>query len=132
VPTANVIQVIGNDYENGRGFICVYNWENASSVTATLTTMNITDGARCRLRNCLNMSEYIDFTYSAASPTLAISMLAADWSRTEPTAWDVPGGRVWPAEPYPAYGLWQVETLYNSTGGLTAQARTLTLTAQAR
>lgn len=105
-PTSNTVELI--PAANGkRGFVVAMNYLAAASVTVDLTPLGLEDGARCRYSNCLNMSEYVDFTFYRGSPTLTISMQAADWSMRTPTGYDSPVS--WPAEPFPSYGVWLVE-----------------------
>ena len=119
LPTSNTVAAIPASTA-GRGFVVAMNFLGASSVTVNLTPLGLENGATCRYYNCLNMSEYVEFTYDADSPNLTISLLAADWSLRSPTGYDSP--IAWPSEPFPSYGVWLVEevstTMSNIEEGL--------------
>lgn len=129
LPVANTTGILLDDNYTGRGILYAFNYLGSASITFDLTTLLIPDGARCRYYNALNRAEYVDFVYDATSPTLTISMLAASWTRAEPVAHDAP--RAWVVEPFPDYGVWQVETM-DTADLITVPARNLTATVPAR
>ena len=108
LPASNVVALTVCDYGT-RGIVTVQNFLSSNSITIDLTALGLTDGATCRYYNCLNMAEYVDFTYHSSSPTLTISMLAADWSLRSPTAYDSP--TTFPSEPFPSFGAFLVEMI---------------------
>lgn len=128
LPTSNVVALTVCDHGK-RGFVTVQNFLGSASVTIDLTPLGLSDGARCRYTNTLNMAEYVDFVYNADLPNLTISMAAADWSLRSPTAYDSP--TAWPPEPFPAFGAWLVEEIDTGTP-LTARARAFTLSVKER
>lgn len=106
LPTTNVTAVIKSDY-SARGFVVIYNYAGDAAVSVDISGIGLTDGASCRLRNCQNYNEYIDFIYHAVSPSISISMLAADWSLRSPTAYDSPIS--WYSESFPTFGIFLIE-----------------------
>lgn len=115
LPTTNHVVVIDNDYEDGRGFVVIYNYEALATVSVDISNIGLIDGAHYRLRNALNHDEYYDFIYHASSPTITISMAAADWSQRSPTAYDSP--IAWYSEPFPTFGVFLIEPIESAPIG---------------
>jgi hypothetical protein len=76
MPTANVVRLRPNKYEQGRANLVVINWESNNTATVNLSQAGLRDGHRFEVRDVQNYfgTAILTTNYSAASPSVVIPL----------------------------------------------------------
>jgi hypothetical protein len=76
LPTANVVKVLPNKYEVGRGHIVVFNWQTNSTASVDISSLGLTNGQRFEVRDAQNYlgTPCITTNYNVSQPTLTLPL----------------------------------------------------------
>ncbi len=106
-PSSALVRVLPDEYAPGYGFIHILNYPSDSNITVDISALGLQHGTGCRLYNCLNMNEYLNFVYDANYPYLTIPMTLGMWTVEEPYDHDAP--YLWRTGCCPEFGAFLVE-----------------------
>lgn len=103
-PTTNEVILRGNDYDNDRATVLIYNWESLNSVSVDLSGLPLTIGRTYKLHSVLDYDgDAQTFIYSG-SP---VSVPMTGHTQANPIAYNAPLVSSW----FPGFGAFVLEAL---------------------